>query len=1373
MKRTIRFLPLALAMLAGSQAYAKELTTIDAYLSAAPLPSAASPVSVAAARGSIGGVASVDPKRGVPTFFWASPQSHASVAATFATAGPERVARAYAEQNAGLYGLSRAALSTVFVKHVHDTGRGGIIVQLGQRVDGIEVFQTRMNVLMDRQGALVAIGGNLHADATPGASAPNRQFKVPAAKAVASAFGDMVDVAIAPSDLVDTKRETDNYRYFDLKPTAATKAQKIAFNNAARVKKIFYAMPDRLVPAYYLELDVRREGTHSSDAFAYVISAATGETLARKNLMHDASFNYKVWADATAPYAPLDGPHEEFTPHPAGIPNGKNPAFIPPTMISMEGFNTNPNGMADPWLAANATQSTGNNVDAYADLVAPDGYNNGDVRATTTSANTFDRTYDVLAAPDVSNAQIRASITQLFYDINWLHDYYYDSGFNEPAGNGQTSNFGRGGAQGDPVLAQAQDYSGMNNANMFTPADGQSPRMQMYLWDGPSQTTFDVAPIGLSAASKAAAFGPNAFNFMDTLVLGQDGAMVTANNVDIYDGCQNFINNVAGQIVLVNRGDCTFESKAQRAQQAGAVGIIIANNTAPGLPPMGEDPMSNANIPALGISQADGDLLKQELGKGPLTATMIRIPSVDRDGTIDNGIVAHEWGHYFHHRLSDCGAAQCDGHSEGWGDFIALMLAIDEGEDVANGTFAAAIYSTAVDGDSGYFGIRRFPYSRDMMKNGLTFKHVTDGVALPMTPIQPNGIENWEVHNAGEVWSQMLFQAYTELLLNGGHAFTEAKRRMADYIVGGLKMAPGNPTTTEQRDGILAAAAAADINDFLLLAQGFAARGVGSCAVSPDTNSADGSGVVEDFTLSGVPSLASLKLDDSIVTCDGDGVLDAEETGKLTIEVFNSGAGMLTNAQITVSTAQAGVSFPSGTTASLASVSAQGVGTATVDVALDNSVVTIADLAFEVTITSNSACVSDVQATLPVTVNYNETQQDTATETVESPNAPWTKWSAPGFTGLAGTVWTRSSQANGNHRWYGQDVPYHSDTAIETPDLVVDANQAFVISFDHAFDFEASQEMGQWVYWDGGLIEISKDNGQSWEDISTYVNPGYNGQIAQVAGADNPLGSRNGYVRRNAAWPNTNAVTLDLGNALAGSTVKVRFRVGTDALEGVPNYQGWFVDNINFQGITNTPFHTTTLDPAGCNKAPLAVAGPDITVKEGDMVTLNASMSSDPDSDPLMFGWSQSTGPNVALSDSTVPMPTFTAPQVAADTTLTFEVLVDDGVLTATDTIDVLVLDVPMGSGGAGGGGGNGTGGMGTGGMGNGGDGTGGMGAGGEGTGGSGGRGGSGLPDPGTEGGCDCEAAGASSAPTGSSFASLLAAALLYFRRRRGARSVS
>src|SRR5207237_10316734 len=55
-------------------------------------------------------------------------------------------------------------------------------------------------------------------------------------------------------------------------------------------------------------------------------------------------------------------------------------------------------------------------------------------------------------------------------------------------GNGQKSKFGRGGLGGDPMLAEGSDFSGTDNANMSTPADGHSPRMQMYTFTGTNPT---------------------------------------------------------------------------------------------------------------------------------------------------------------------------------------------------------------------------------------------------------------------------------------------------------------------------------------------------------------------------------------------------------------------------------------------------------------------------------------------------------------------------------------------------------------------------------------------------------------------------------------------------------------------------------------------------------------------------------------------------------------------------------------------------------------------------------------------------------------------------------------------------------------------
>ena len=90
---------------------------------------------------------------------------------------------------------------------------------------------------------------------------------------------------------------------------------------------------------------------------------------------------------------------------------------------------------------------------------------------------------------------------------------------------------------------------------------------------------------------------------------------------------------------------------------------------------------------------------------------------------------------------------------------------------------------------------------------------------------------------------------------------------------------------------------------------------------------------------------------------------------------------------------------------------------------------------------------------------------------------------------------------------------------------------------------------------------------------------------------------------------------------------------------------------------------------------PDADAGPDQSVNEGDPVTLDGSGSSDPQGDPLNFDWLQIAGPSVLLDVSDPMHPAFDAPSVDSNVTLTFQLIVDDGVdFSDPDTVDVTVV---------------------------------------------------------------------------------------------------
>lgn len=267
---------------------------------------------------------------------------------------------------------------------------------------------------------------------------------------------------------------------------------------------------DSLVPVHFIEFDGRlRNVPNSRRAFRFVVGRETHEVYEAVDLAHRA-FEYRVYADA-ATSLPQDGPSGDWTPY----VTGQSVAFVSPNLISMEGFNQ----FNDPWLPSGATETTGNNVEAYADVTSGDGFNSGDIRASVTSLGVFDYTYDPAQDADANDDQIKSEVTHMFYVINWLHDFWYDSGFNEAAGNAQNDNYGRGGLGGDSMKAEAQDYSGTDNANMSTPSDGFRPRMQMYRFLASSKS--DLNNLSTSAVYEfgTALFGPQTYNVMFSMLL--------------------------------------------------------------------------------------------------------------------------------------------------------------------------------------------------------------------------------------------------------------------------------------------------------------------------------------------------------------------------------------------------------------------------------------------------------------------------------------------------------------------------------------------------------------------------------------------------------------------------------------------------------------------------------------------------------------------------------------------------------------------------------------------------------------------------------------------------------------------------------------
>ena len=158
------------------------------------------------------------------------------------------------------------------------------------------------------------------------------------------------------------------------------------------------------------------------------------------------------------------------------------------------------------------------------------------------------------------------------------------------------------------------------------------------------------------------------------------------------------------------------------------------------------------------------------------------------------------------------------------------------------------------------------------------------------------------------------------------------------------------------------------------------------------------------------------------------------------------------------------------------------------------------------------------------------------------------------------TGWTFSTLSGSNSWGYvtgyatSGTISLYSPNIGSTSDAVAYMTTSVIVPtggylhFRHAFDFEAPN-------WDGGVLEYST-NGTTWNDMgSLYVDgQDYNGAVS--TGDTNPLAGRNAYVDSSHGYVSSR---YDL-SSLAGQSVQIRFRIGTDSIIAGP--LGWVVDDV-------------------------------------------------------------------------------------------------------------------------------------------------------------------------------------------------------------------
>lgn len=822
--------------------------------------------------------------------------------------------------------------------------------------------------------------------------------------------------------------------------------------------------------------------------------------------------------------AAVEGEVYQVFPLPTESPaHGPRELVIAPADLNSSPFSwLDNNGV----LGADFTYTRGNNVWAFDDSASDD------TPSVTESADggallEFVFPFDPDAEP-VANRN--AAITNLFYMNNMMHDITYRFGFDEVAGNFQFNNYGNSGLGNDHVLAQALDGSGTDNANFSTPPDGGNGRMQMYTWSRQGGKIVTVNAPGAILGSYSAANPSWGTPISSTPVTG-DVVVVDDGTPDGSLGCNSYT-GVNGKIAIVDRGVCQFGLKALNAQNAGAKGCIICNfedgtlNMDPGL--VG----AQVTIPVVMMGKGDCDKLRQYAGAG-LNISFVQ-PAITGpafyDGSFDNGIIAHEYGHGISNRLTGGpNTTSCLGNpeqmGEGWSDFFTLATTAKAG-DVSAKKRGVGTYVSRQDNDG--LGIRRYPYSADMSINPVTFSTVA---------------ENTAVHALGEIWAAVNWDLYWAMVekygfdptltdLNSGNA------RAIQLVMDGLKMQPCSPGFIDGRDAIIMADLV-NYNgaDTCLISAVFARRGLGYLASQGTSdNASDG---IENFDP--IPTcVKELKITKATSTPTVDPGGTAQYTITITNHKDNAVTGVIVSDEL-----PAGLEF----------ASASNGGTLNSGFVVWN----LGTLQTRQTVTLTYT--AKVAAGVNSLCYYKDPMDDTNnwfSLSIETDGAEE-------FFNLQGT-----DKVVGTGAFKGiASTTAFTDFTLETGSFVTVFGAKPTMRFWHKYNTETGA--------DAGFVEIQKvdDPTFRWNRLAAdraFRNP-YTGKV-QYATFVIPYLS--GYSGNSNGWIQS---YIDLSDYL-GEDINIRFRFGTDDNNG-PTGGAWFIDEVQIIDMVNFESEATVVSSEG------------------------------------------------------------------------------------------------------------------------------------------------------------------------------------------------
>jgi len=323
-------------------------------------------------------------------------------------------------------------LSSVYVAKQYTTAHNGVThLVYKQRFQGFDVYNGAWVANIDADGRVLNTGGKLFAAPDP------------------VAIGNQIESIIAAQSAihaVNPKRKTALKAL--VRPNTDSKGllRYSADGETSDVqgRMVWYAHRGSLLLAWVFNV-LDEDGVSS---YNVVVEAATGAIIAKQ-----ATLLYQ---------APKGLVFDQGSPQPNPTPGVKltsAPPLVDRVLLPLTG-----DPVASPmgWVINNET--AGNNAIVGENVLGQQFI----TTARRTVAPNGDFSFPLMLGPAAPSPVVfpDSANVNLFYWVNRAHDMFYRYGFDEAAGNFQLDNYGRGGAEGDPLLA----YTHYGAAATFSPS---------------------------------------------------------------------------------------------------------------------------------------------------------------------------------------------------------------------------------------------------------------------------------------------------------------------------------------------------------------------------------------------------------------------------------------------------------------------------------------------------------------------------------------------------------------------------------------------------------------------------------------------------------------------------------------------------------------------------------------------------------------------------------------------------------------------------------------------------------------------------------------------------------------------------------------